>query len=358
MGALAVVGAAVVLVLVLRPSTPSPAAVVNGVKISQTQLNQDLADISANAQFVQQVDQAGSPGPVAGTKRGTYNTAFVAAVLDQQVQVEIVRQELAAHKALPTAAQMTSAKTEAPQEYQSGTFTAFPVRYQNVLIGQVADSDAFVNLETAHVTSAQLSQYYQAHVNDYATEACVRHILIADKDTNGQIDYPTSLVDAKKIKAMLDAGGDFATLAMKYSQDNGTTGSAAHGGMITGNATDGCLTTSDLQTIASNLPAFAESVVTLAPNQVSDPVQDQLGYDLIEVTKRVVEPLDATVTADIHQRVAGQKLTALETAAHVTVNSKLGSFDRSLDASGNIIGVVAPPGSETTTTTTVSPAGG
>jgi hypothetical protein len=338
-------------------STVGYAAVVNGSVISQNAVNQELADIAGNTKYVALINQGGS-GPVAGSTAGTYNKSFVALVLNQLIQFDIIQQKLAAGKAEPTAAQVTAARTAVSQNLPSGTFAGFSGRHQTLLATQQADADAFVNLMTANVSPDALNQYYQAHVSTYTTEWCVRHILVADKDASGQLDYTSSLADAKKVKALLDAGGDFAALAKQYSQDNqGTTGgSAAQGGVLTGSATDGCLTSQDLQSLVAE---FAQAVIALPANQVSDPVKTQFGYHLIEVTKVVAEPLDATVTADIRQRMAFQQLSTLVGKARVKINPVFGSFDATVNASGQFPGVIPPvvPNVGATTTSTLATGG-
>jgi hypothetical protein len=329
------------------------AALVNGSVISQNRVNDELADISANGDYVKLIDTQGGSGPVAGSGAGTYNKTFVAALLDQQVRFEIIRQKLVANKAVPGADKVNAAKSVVSSAFPSGVFAKFPVRYQTVLATQQAQADAFVSSVTSNLTPDALNAYYQAHLSDYATEACVRHILIADKDASGQLDYNASLADARKVKAQLDAGGDFAAAAKQYSQDNqGTTGgSAAQGGVLQGSATDGCLTSADLQQLVTE---FAQAVVKLPVNQISDPVKTQFGYHLIEVTSRAIGPLDASVTSDIRQRVAGQELNTLVAKASVKVNPEFGSFDKKASASGQILGVVPPVAPKLTQSSTAA----
>lgn len=356
----AVVAAAALVATVVSgcTSTLGYAAIVNGTAISQTQLNNELADISHSPKYVQLINQPGNSGPVAGSGPGTYNKAFVAILLDQQIQFEVIRQKLVASKAMPAAAQIASVKDTVSQGFPTGIYSSFSARYQNQLDLRQAEIDSYVNVATPDLTGNALTQYYQAHLADYATEACVRHILISDKDPSGQLDYTASLADAQKIKAQLDAGGDFAALAKQYSQDNQGTGggSAAVGGVLTGSAADGCLSTADLQ---QTVTEFAQAVVSLPVNQISDPVKTSFGYHLIEVTSRASEPLDATVTMDIHRRVAGQRLNALVARAHVKINPAFGTFNNKVNANGQITGVIAPivPNLTTTTTAASSPAG-
>jgi parvulin-like peptidyl-prolyl isomerase len=322
-------------------STLGYAAEVNGSTISQATINQDLADLSANSKYVQLIDQPGGTGPVAGSSAGTYNKAFVAVLLDQQVQFELIRQQLAATHALPSQAQMDAARATVTQRFPAGVFAAFPARYQNLLAVQQAEADAFIKTVATTLSADAVNQYYQSHLGTWISEACISHILIANKGLADNIDFASSLALATRLKAQIDAGADFAAVAKVSSQDNqGTTGgSAAQGGMLTGSAADGCLSTQDLQQL---ITPFAQAATVLPVNKVSDPVRTQFGYHLILVTKRVVEPLDATVTADIQARVAGERLNQLVGQARVKVNPEFGSYDNKANATGRIPGVTPP----------------
>lgn len=328
------------------------AAVVNGAVISESTLNGYLADIAKNPSYVKDaIDCTGCSGPFYGSSGpGSYNKAYVASLLSSLVQREIIRQTLAAHHDLPTPNQVTTARAEVANLQD---FNKFNQSYKNLVIDDQADIDAFVKYESSRLTQADLQGYYQANKASYVSEACVQHILLADANTSGQIDYQASLADAQKVKTMLDTGGDFAALAKQYSKDPG---SAGQGGKITGTASDGCLTNSDLSQIANNLPNFAQAVVGLPLNTVSNPVETQIGVSLIEVTSRAFEPLNSTVTADIEQRLAGQDLNRLTAAAHVKVNPAFGSFNSKLGPGGVVIPVMPPTAPTFGTTTTTAPA--
>jgi parvulin-like peptidyl-prolyl isomerase len=339
---LVILVAAAVLFRLRYPSHPAgDAATVNGLGISHKAINQDLADLSANPQYVQLVNQ-GSSGPVAGSTPGTYNKSFVAALLDQQIRFEIIRQKLVASHVRPDARQLAAARTSIDQTFPAGIFAAFPARYRTLLAAQQAESDAFVKVVTDSLTGDDVSTYYQSHLNDYATDACVRHILIADKGSGDQIDFVASLADARKVKGQLDAGGDFAGVARQYSTDNqgATGGSAAQGGTLSGSRPDGCLSSADLKQLVTE---FSQAVVSLPVNVVSDPVKSPFGYHLIEVTKRTIEPLDTPVTTDIDTRIAGQRLNQLIAQAKVSVDPALGTFDRKADPATGLVRGVVPP---------------
>jgi parvulin-like peptidyl-prolyl isomerase len=315
---------------------------------------------------VQQINQSGAQsgtGGLTGAAPGTYNKAFVAILLNQQVKFELIRQHLVANRALPGPDVLKTARTEIAQQFGQGIFDAFPRRYQQTLISQQAQADAFIALSSkAPGADDAIRQYYEAHQNDYATEACVRHILVADKDPAGQIDFTASLTTANKLKADIAGGADFAVVAKASSQDNQgpTGGSAAQGGQLTGSATDGCLTTSDLQQLIAE---FSAAVLALPLHLVSDPVKTQFGYHLIEVTSRTIEPLDDTVTNDIRQRTASDQLNQLVSQAKIKVSPEFGTFDNKLDKTTGLIPGVVPPlvppvGSSTTAASAQASPGG
>ena len=92
------------------------------------------------------------------------------------------------------------------------------------------------------------------------------HILISVNETT---DDATALEAVARIKADLDAGADFATLAKEKSDDPG---SASRGG--------------DLGFLGKGLmdPKFEQVAFSLAANAVSEPVRSTFGYHLILVT--------------------------------------------------------------------------
>lgn len=109
------------------------------------------------------------------------------------------------------------------------------------------------------VTDEEIQQQYERQ----GTELNARHILVADQAT------------ADKVKGELDAGGDFAKLAEEYSTDPG---SAANGGGL------------DWFGAGAMVPEFEEAAFALEVDEISEPVQSQHGFHIIQVTeKRQVE---------------------------------------------------------------------
>ena len=111
------------------------------------------------------------------------------------------------------------------------------------------------------VTDADVTKYYNDHKSTYSKAASrdVRHILVNSK----------SLADT--IEKQLKSGGDFATLAKKYSKDPG---SAAQGGK---------LTISKGQTVAP----FDKVAFSLKTNELSPPVHTTYGWHIIQALSAV-----------------------------------------------------------------------
>lgn len=129
------------------------------------------------------------------------------------------------------------------------------------------------------VTDEEIQSYYDRQ----GTELNARHILVADEET------------AATVKEELDAGGDFAELAEEYSSDPG---SAANGGSL------------DWFGAGAMVPEFEEAAYSLEVDEISEPIQTQHGFHIIQVTdKREVEgqePLEEQ-KEEIRSELAMQK---------------------------------------------------
>ena len=123
------------------------------------------------------------------------------------------------------------------------------------------------------VTGEEISGYYVQNQSQYSTPASrdVRHILIAEKKANGDVDYPKSKAEADRIRAQLEDGADFAALVREHSADEQ---SKPEGGK---------LTISKGQTV----PAFEETSFALDRGELSQPVRTEFGYHLIEALSPV-----------------------------------------------------------------------
>lgn len=160
--------------------------------------------------------------------------------------------------------------------------------------------------KSAKVTEDQLKAQYDADPEQFIT-ATVRHVLINFQDPDTQEDRPEgeALKIAKEVKAKLDKGEDFATVAKEYSEDPG---SADNGGLYEDTA------------INSWVDAFKEAVKTLEIGKISDPVETEYGYHIIKVEKRTEPTFD--------QLTQEQK----DTLTNTIINTEIQTFmDEKLD---------------------------
>jgi parvulin-like peptidyl-prolyl isomerase len=93
----------------------------------------------------------------------------------------------------------------------------------------------------------------------------VRHILLSEKDANGQIDYTKTKAKADQVYAELQDGADFVTLVKEYSTDTGT---KVNGGKYTANR-------------GQSVPEFDAAAFKLKTGEYSKPVKTQFGYHVI-----------------------------------------------------------------------------
>jgi parvulin-like peptidyl-prolyl isomerase len=133
------------------------------------------------------------------------------------------------------------------------------------------------------VDDAAVKAYYEAHKGEYE-QVTARHILIRFKDSpaplrEGQKDRTDeeALAKAKEVRAALVAGGDFAEIAKKDSDDTGsgvnggTLGAFGHGSMV---------------------KPFEDAAFALKINEVSEPIKTQFGYHIIQVQEHTNKSLD------------------------------------------------------------------
>jgi peptidyl-prolyl cis-trans isomerase D len=153
-------------------------------------------------------------------------------------------------------------------------------------------------------TNDELQSYYKAHQDEFRVpeSVTVSHILIKTPPPGPDGKPDQKAVDAARAKAQdilnkIKAGGNFAELAKKYSEDPG---SAKNGGSL-GPITRG-----------RTAPEFDKAAFSLAKGQTSDLVQTVFGFHIIHVddkTQAHLKTLDE-VKSQIEPIVARQKAQA------------------------------------------------
>jgi peptidyl-prolyl cis-trans isomerase D len=180
----------------------------------------------------------------------------------------------------------------------------------------------YVAIDTAklrdkvQVTPADVKNYYSANLDQYRVleEVKVRHILIKTPPPGADGKVDPKAVEAARAKAedimkKIRAGGNFAELAKKFSDDAGSAPAGGELGWIGRGRT---------------VPEFEKAAFSLPVGQTSDLVQSSYGFHILQVEDKHtahVKPLEE-VKSQIESLVAQQKAETLaENLARTVENS-------------------------------------
>jgi foldase protein PrsA len=278
------------------------AAVVDGERIT----DQQVAFDATLFRFLGALRRTPCGTPAAGESQASACARFT---LSNVIQEDLVKHYAAAHDVTVDAATVTQALAQ----LESG------LGGPDVLDGQLkahgltrADLTALARrlllfnqvqraLATAQLTDAALHAAYDQQRGSL-TQIHAKHILVATQ------------AEADKIEKEVTPD-NFAKLAQRYSTD---TTSAANGG--------------DLGTVAAATldPTFANAALALRPGEISQPVQTQFGWHIIELVSATVVPFDQAKSQLIDQQsqqIFNVWLSGALSTADITVNPKYGRLD-------------------------------
>jgi parvulin-like peptidyl-prolyl isomerase len=256
-------------------STPEDdAAVVNGVGITRSDFDADVADYVHNKLFV----ATGQVGDGVD-KTGTASVDFVRKTLQADILFELLRQEVARRKLTVRSTDDAYVRAQTVARFdQSGSpdiFNAFPMRFQTRALLQTAN---LLTLQDAlgggPVDAAAVHAAYDADPRQFG-QICVRHILSLTQD------------DAKNVLTELQQGADFAATATNETEDQSTAGT---GGAIR-NPDGSCPTAAQLD------PDFAKAALAATPGQPTGPVETKLGWHILLVDDVKVLPFEQVQSA-------------------------------------------------------------
>ncbi len=159
----------------------------------------------------------------------------------------------------------------------------------------------------AAVSDAEAQAYYNAHLAQYKTEEQVktRHILIAAKAGADAKTDAAAKAKAEDVLKQLQAGGKFAELAKKYSEDPG---SKDKGGELPSDADQ-----------RASIRHMRKAAMALNPGQTSGLVRSAFGYHIIQTEQKTaagVKPLSEvkdTIVKAIAQDKQGSALQSYGT---------------------------------------------
>jgi foldase protein PrsA len=274
-------------------------AVVDGTEISKADLDELIAQAKKGYEAGnQQFPKAGTP------EYQSIQTQYVAYLVELQefkqaagdLGVSVTKKDIDAAENEIIKGRFDGKRSEYEKALKQQGFTAEQYRDKALAVSALSKKIFDAVTKDVKVTEAEILQYYTENQSQYGTPESrdVRHILIAVKDKDGQVDFAASKAKADEIYAQLKGGADFATLAKATSADPGSKDSG------------GKLTISRGQTV----PEFDKVSFELDKGELSKPVKTQYGYHVIQavsaVRKATVTPLDK-VRASIETTLLQQK---------------------------------------------------
>jgi parvulin-like peptidyl-prolyl isomerase len=288
------------------------AATVNGTRISQEAVEEELEAIGANAAYRESIEpQIGAP--ILGEGRGTFSATFAAQVLTRQIFFELVRQEVARRSLGVPRDALDQALGQAEEQVGGAeVFRQFPSSYRETLVRHFAHvnvlREALVEEAEADAAAPDARAYYDTHPDEFV-ERCMSHVLV---ETGEQ---------AAEVRRRVLAGEDFGTVAVQASTD--PSAQQNRGELPCGRS-------------GTYVPEFEQAAAALDPGQVSEPVQTQFGFHVILLrSERVVafeeveSQLQAQLANDAQQASQGaldEFLREAVSKARVSVNPKYGRW--------------------------------
>jgi peptidyl-prolyl cis-trans isomerase D len=216
----------------------------------------------------------------------------------------------------PTDSELKAFYDQNKQQYANSIPEKRKARYVVIDKSKLADG--------IQVSQTDLQQYYNQHQDEFRIPetVTVRHILIKTPvpGADGKVD--SKVVDAAKAKAediekQLKAGGDFAELAKKNSDDPG---SAQNGGLL------------PPITKGRTVPEFEQAAFSTPVGQTTGVIRTSYGFHIIRVEGKQnarVKPLDE-VKAQIEPMLKQQKaaIAAQKLADTVQSLARTGGLDK------------------------------
>jgi foldase protein PrsA len=272
-------------------SVPSGAvAVVNGTEISKSQLDEYM---ELSKKGYERTNQA---FPKAGTPEYQSVQARNLAYLVELVQLQQAAEKLGVKVSDADVDKLENQtikskfdgdRSEYEKALKKAGYTSEQYRKTAYTYAVLSSKIFDAVTKDVEVTDQDILEFYTANQSQYGTPETrdVRHILIAEKNKDGSVDFAASKAKADEVYAQLKGGADFATLAKQLSADPG---SAKVGGKLT-------------ITRGQTVPEFDKTAFDLATHELSKPVKTTYGYHIIEplsdTKEATVQPFDKVKAA-------------------------------------------------------------
>lgn len=303
----------------------SVVATVNGEKITRGDLDKNPSMLQVTAQLKQQYGENYDKNEDAKSVLKTQKDQ----VLDNMVTEAVIEQKAKELKIAPDESKLKSEVDKQYDEIKKQQFGNDESKFQAALkqqnfteqslkdafLTQIRSQETITNItknisKEVKITDKDVQDYYKNNPYKY-TEKPDRiqtsHILLKTED------------DAKKVKARLDKGEDFAKVAKEVSQDTNTKDKGGDLGFV--NYVDSGFDEN-----------FMKAAIALKVGQVSQPVKTSYGYHVIKCVKKeeypvksldkVKEDIKKQLQSDKQQELLKQKIAQWKKEAKITKNEK------------------------------------
>jgi hypothetical protein len=315
----------------------TPAATVNDHEISADSVRSELRTIRSNRAYRAALERSYQM-TLAGSSKGTFDASFTAQVLSLRIYYELVEQSFGDLKVKVTKADEKRARATIKEQVDTlgkTVWTRLPAKYRQ----QLGHQEALIERASDEAGDGVIGRrYFNANKSDFL-QICVSHILIS----NAEREDDEAEQIAEDVKAELDGGADFATVAKAKSDDPG---SKETGGDL------------DCGAPGRFVSEFDKATKTQPVGEVGDPVKTRFGYHVILVRSRKAGRFDQ-VKDELGQKAFEDYLLKLICGkkSDVHVNPSYGKWDRSpCKGGGGLAQVAAPkkPKSTNSTNSTIS----
>lgn len=305
------------------------------VACKQKDLSETVADVNGTKitlgqyEFMLKMNKASVESTIGGTERWdqkdqngeTYKDKYKTLVLDQMINTELLAQNAEKEGIKVTDKEIQSSFNELKTYINSDEEikgAAEELGINDEFLKEQAKLSLLIQksqekfYKEGKVSESEMKEYYDKHIDEYKKdEVEASHILIKTTDDNNK---PLSEAEQKKAKAKAEkvlkevkAGGDFAELAKKYSDDPG---SAAQGGAL-GAFGKGMM-----------VQEFEDAAFGMEPGEISDLVKTDFGYHIIKVTDRIKETTSFEeakegIKEEILKNKYGEKVAELQKKAKI-----------------------------------------
>jgi hypothetical protein len=325
-------------------SVPTNAAVVNGTAISQQQLNSDVSAIAGspyyqcylNSQNYLASNGSSQLPPVQGAGKGqnqgdnpTANSAFVATYLDTEIGHQLVLQVAAQRDVTVTQAELADAQTSLSNQISSVMAqVAQTTQGQNP---RFSCGHTFQPLTGQEVLAQLPASFVDGQAHFVATASALQETLAgigsSDADlvkyyTSHRSEFDTVCFNGAAYSSQSDAAAAAASVA-----------SGTPFAQVAANATQkGTIPCGVLVELEAELGASSGSLNHLTTGQVSDPINVNGSYLLLEVSSRTPTPYDkakpavSQVAQSAGSQVAQRAITTAERHASVSVDPRYGTW--------------------------------